>query len=216
MAAAKKEEVQLTTTSSGSGLNPTITTTTDPWMLFLYALKALATKEKYIQRLTKFLDFLDYPGTKEEKARAFADRAKTDPVYTFSSVLKFFQTKREQIDRKEMAIGTVRDTCPCKRSTISDSIPDRLRWLAKILRQKRMSNFISFPRLISRKLSEPYPTAALAFTSINPANFHPVFISRICMRDCKACTNQMLFQISKTMMVFYLYVRELIQHSPVI
>ena len=44
-------------------------------MLFLYALKAPATKEKYIRRLTKFLDFLGYQGTKEEKARAFPEQA---------------------------------------------------------------------------------------------------------------------------------------------
>jgi hypothetical protein len=85
------------------------TATTDPWMLFLYALKAPATKDKYIQRLTKFLDFLGYAGTKEEKARAFAAQARADPIYAFNSVLKFFQSKREQIDRKEMAIGTVRN-----------------------------------------------------------------------------------------------------------
>jgi integrase len=82
---------------------------TDPWMLFLYALKAPATREKYIQRLTKFLDFLGYTGTKEEKARAFATKARADPIYAFNSVLKFFQVKREQIDRKETAIGTVRN-----------------------------------------------------------------------------------------------------------
>jgi hypothetical protein len=85
------------------------TTTTDPWMLFLYALKAPATKEKYIQRLIKFLDFSGYQGTKEEKARAFAARANADPNYAFNCVLKVFQTKREQIDRKEIATGTVRN-----------------------------------------------------------------------------------------------------------
>jgi hypothetical protein len=73
----------------------------------LYALKAPATKDKYIQWLTKFLDFLGYQGTKKEKARAFAARAKADPVYGFNSVLRLFQSKREQIDRKEMATGTV-------------------------------------------------------------------------------------------------------------
>jgi hypothetical protein len=73
----------------------TLETTTDPWMLFLYALKAPQTKEKYIQRLIKFLDFLGYQGTKEEKARAFAATAKADPNYGFNSVLKFFQRKRE-------------------------------------------------------------------------------------------------------------------------
>jgi integrase len=82
---------------------------TDPWMLFLYALKAPATRDKYIQRLIKFLDFLGYTGTKEEKAQAFAAQAKADTVFAFNSVLKFFQIKREQIDRKEMAIGTVRN-----------------------------------------------------------------------------------------------------------
>jgi hypothetical protein len=83
--------------------------TTDPWMLFLYALKAPATRDKYIQRLMKFLDFLGYTGTKEEKARAFAVQTRADPTYAFNSVLKFFQSKRDQIDRKEMAIGTVRN-----------------------------------------------------------------------------------------------------------
>ena len=83
--------------------------TTDPWMLFLYGLKAPATKDKYIQRLTIFLDFLGYTGTKEEKARAFAAQARADQIYAFNSVLKFFESKLEQIDRKEMTIGTVRN-----------------------------------------------------------------------------------------------------------
>jgi hypothetical protein len=62
--------------------------TTDPWMVFLYALKAPATKDKYIQRLSKFLDYLGYQGTKEEKARAFAAQAREEPNFAFSSVLK--------------------------------------------------------------------------------------------------------------------------------
>lgn len=101
------EQGSTTTTTS---IERIITTSkTDPWMLFLYVLKAPATKEKYIQRLVKFLDFLGYQGTKEEKARNFAAQAKADPIHAFNSVLKFFQNKREQIDRKEIAIGTVRN-----------------------------------------------------------------------------------------------------------
>lgn len=45
--------------------------TTDPWMLFLYALKAPATKEKYVQRLIKFLDFLGYQGKRREVLRFY-------------------------------------------------------------------------------------------------------------------------------------------------
>ena len=53
-AAEEKEPPTATTT-----IEPTMTTT-DPWLLFLYALRAPSTKEKYIQRLVKFLDFLGY------------------------------------------------------------------------------------------------------------------------------------------------------------
>jgi hypothetical protein len=31
----------------------------DPWILYLYAMKSPATKEKYLMRLGKFLDFLN-------------------------------------------------------------------------------------------------------------------------------------------------------------
>ena len=44
--ATSTEQVSTTTTATIE-----MTTATDPWMLFLYALKAPATKEKYIQRL---------------------------------------------------------------------------------------------------------------------------------------------------------------------
>ncbi len=103
------DQKQTTTTTTTTSITLETIEVTDPWMLFLYALKAPATRDKYIQRLTKFLDFLGYIGTKEEKARAFAAQATADPNYAFNSVLKFFQSKREQIDRKEMAIGTVRN-----------------------------------------------------------------------------------------------------------
>lgn len=102
------EEEKRSTTTTTTTIETTMTTT-DPWMLFLYALKAPATKDKYIHTLIKLLNFLGYKGTKEEMARAFAAQAKADPIYTFNSVLKFFQSKREQIDRKEIAIGTVRN-----------------------------------------------------------------------------------------------------------
>lgn len=72
---------------------------TDLWMFFLYALTALATKDKHIQKLMKFFDFLGYTGTNDGRARAFVAQARTEPIYAFHSVLKFFQSKREQINR---------------------------------------------------------------------------------------------------------------------
>ena len=59
-----------------------------------------------IEQCIKFLDFLGYQGTKEEKACAFAAQSRTEPPMRLT--LKF-QTKREEIDLKETTIGTVRN-----------------------------------------------------------------------------------------------------------
>jgi hypothetical protein len=82
---------------------------TYPWMLFLYSLNVPTTNLKYIQRLTKFLDFLGYNSIKKDRARAFAAQARADPTYALNSVLKFLQRKCEQIEQEEIAIGTVRN-----------------------------------------------------------------------------------------------------------
>ncbi|HZC50283.1 MAG TPA: hypothetical protein VE244_14630 [Nitrososphaeraceae archaeon] len=54
----------------------------DPWTLYLYAMKSPATKEKYLMRLGKFLDFpnLQEGGTVEDKSRAFAEKGRNDNV----------------------------------------------------------------------------------------------------------------------------------------
>jgi hypothetical protein len=53
-------------------------TKSDPWALYLYAMKSPATKEKYLLRLRKFLDFIDHqkPAALEAKPMAFAERGK--------------------------------------------------------------------------------------------------------------------------------------------
>jgi tetratricopeptide (TPR) repeat protein len=83
----------------------------DPWDLYIYALKAPATKTKYCQRLRAFLDFSGYEESSlEDKARAFAAKARTDSNnYAFNSLRRFFQMQRERVERKEIAIGTVRN-----------------------------------------------------------------------------------------------------------
>ncbi len=82
----------------------------DPWELYIYAIKAPATKSKYCQRLRAFLEFLDYEeDSLEDKARAFTAKARSDSNYAFSSLLRFFQMQRERIERKEIVVGTVRN-----------------------------------------------------------------------------------------------------------
>jgi hypothetical protein len=80
----------------------------DPWTLYLYAMRSPATKEKYLMRLGKFLNFLNLQGTLEDKARFFAEKGKDDNIWAFNSILEFLHTQKERFNRKEITAGTVR------------------------------------------------------------------------------------------------------------
>jgi integrase len=102
-----KETGELSTSSTitveGGGL--------DPWTLYLFAMKSPATKEKYLMRLGKFLDFLTIQegGTLKGKARVFAEKGKNDNIWAFNSILRFIQLLKECVDRKEITSGTIRN-----------------------------------------------------------------------------------------------------------
>jgi hypothetical protein len=83
----------------------------DPWTLYLYAMKSPATKEKYLMRLGKFLDFLHLleGKTLEDKSRAFAEKGRNDNTWAFNSILKFIQLLKERVDRKEITSGIIRN-----------------------------------------------------------------------------------------------------------
>ncbi len=83
----------------------------DVWTLYLYAMKSPATKEKYLMRLGKFLDFLNLQkgGTLEDKSRAFAEKGRIDNIWAFNNILKFIQLLKERVDRKEITAGTIRN-----------------------------------------------------------------------------------------------------------
>ena len=82
----------------------------DPWMHFLYALKGTATRDKYIQRLIKFLDFLGYKCTKEEKLEPLQLKQRYtltthSTVFSYVSILKTYGLRhnciREEDNRKK-------------------------------------------------------------------------------------------------------------------
>ena len=66
-AGASGDENQVKTTAPAV-ISSEFSSTTDPWMFFLYALAALAYKDKHIQRLMKFLDFLGYTDANDDRA----------------------------------------------------------------------------------------------------------------------------------------------------
>jgi hypothetical protein len=81
----------------------------DPWMLYLYSIKSPATKEKYLLRLGKFLDYHNFQGALEGKARAFARNGKVDSIWAFNSILKFIQFQKERFNREEITAETIRN-----------------------------------------------------------------------------------------------------------
>jgi hypothetical protein len=83
---------------------------TDPWALYLYAIKSPATKEKYLLRLKKFLEFLDLEdGNLGTRARVFAQKAVNDDHWAFNCILKFMQLQKERFNRREIVAGTIRN-----------------------------------------------------------------------------------------------------------
>jgi hypothetical protein len=91
--------------------NPkTLESELDPWSLFIYAMKAPMTRDRYQTRVAKFFDFAEIPGTTlEEKARTFANSGKDDINWAFSNILKFIHFHKERVDRKEITGATVRN-----------------------------------------------------------------------------------------------------------
>lgn len=82
----------------------------DPWALYLYAIKSPATKEKYLLRLKKFLEFLNLEdGSLEIRARVFARMAINDVHWAFNCILKFMQLQKERFNRREIVAGTIRN-----------------------------------------------------------------------------------------------------------
>lgn len=88
----------------------------DPWTLYIYAMKAPITRDKYTSKFAKFLDSIDPDlqdegptSTLEERARAFAKRGKIDFNWAFAHILKFVQHLKERVDRKEITGATVRN-----------------------------------------------------------------------------------------------------------
>jgi hypothetical protein len=84
-------------------------TKSDPWVLYVYAMKSPATKEKYLLRLGKFLDFTGLQGSLEDKARNFAERGTKDTFWAFNNILSFMQSLKDRADRKEITAGTIRN-----------------------------------------------------------------------------------------------------------
>ena len=79
--------------------------------MYIYAMKAPMTRDRYQTRLAKFFDFIGLEiGLKlEDRARAFAQRGKDDESWALNNIVKFVQYQRDRVERKEITGATVRN-----------------------------------------------------------------------------------------------------------
>ena len=83
---------------------------TDPYSMFLFAMRSPKTREKCTGRLRMFFDFIGVPtGSMAERSKAFCDKAKYDNGWAFSSIVQYLQTQKERVERKEISAGTMKN-----------------------------------------------------------------------------------------------------------
>jgi integrase len=83
----------------------------NPYSMFVYAIRSALTRDYYVRRLRRFFDFinLEKQRTIEERCNLFAERGKTDPDWAFNSVIGFLQFQKERVENREITGATLRN-----------------------------------------------------------------------------------------------------------
>ena len=83
----------------------------NPYSMFVYAIRSTLTRDYYLRRLRRFFDFinLEKERTIEERCNLFAERGKTDPDWTFNSIIGFLQFQKERVEKREITGATLRN-----------------------------------------------------------------------------------------------------------
>jgi predicted ATPase with chaperone activity len=74
----------------------------DPWSLYIYAMKAPMTRDRYMTRLAKFFDFIDLELSTKEinyRARIFAHKGRENSNWVLNNILRFVQHQKERANR---------------------------------------------------------------------------------------------------------------------
>jgi hypothetical protein len=82
---------------------------TDPYTIFVYAIRSPYTKESYFRRLRRFFDAIELckDMRMEERCNTFAYRARSDYNWAFNHILRFLQSQKERVERNEITGGTL-------------------------------------------------------------------------------------------------------------
>lgn len=82
----------------------------DPYTLFVFALKSPVTRDRYSKRLRSFLASIPVEGDSlEEKCRKFVEKALLDNTWAVNSVIRFLMLQRDRVAKKEITAATLRN-----------------------------------------------------------------------------------------------------------
>jgi integrase len=89
----------------------------NPFSMFILAIRSPVTREKYLQRIGYFFDFLeilkvDDSGNVisiEKRFSVFSFKAKEDTNWLVNSIVRYLQFHRQRVDRKEITGSTLRN-----------------------------------------------------------------------------------------------------------
>ena len=83
----------------------------DPYTMFVYPIRSPCTKESYFRRLRRFFGAIELcKGMRmEQRCNTFAYKARIDYNWAFSNILRFLQSQKEGVERKEITGGTLRN-----------------------------------------------------------------------------------------------------------
>jgi len=80
-----------------------------PYENFLYALNSKESKRQYPNRLDKFLVFIGFEGTIEEKCLKLYQLSQKDSNLLQSYLIRFINSQKDRIKNQEIAEGTLRN-----------------------------------------------------------------------------------------------------------
>lgn len=83
----------------------------DPYFIFLYAIRSEITKDYYLRRLRIFFNHLNLlpDRTMKERCNEFASKGLKDPKWALHGIIRFMQFQRERVEREELTAATLRN-----------------------------------------------------------------------------------------------------------
>ena len=77
----------------------------EPYDLFVYAINADQTREKYITRMKKFLEIIgidpEFKLTIQEGCKVFTDKAKSENEWLMNVIIQFLQYQKDRVNSRD-------------------------------------------------------------------------------------------------------------------